>query len=165
MASLNRVLLLGNLTRDPDLKYTQGGTAVCNFGLAMNRRFKTRDGQDQEEVCFVDIEVFGRQAETCENYLQKGSPALVEGRLRLDRWEDRSTGQPRSRLRVTALRVQFMGSPGGGDDFSDRGTDRPQQEATPETSSTPTSPPPQQSPGTPGSSENSDNDIDDEIPF
>ena len=162
MASLNRVLLLGNLTRDPDLKYTQGGTAICNFGLAMNRRFKTRDGQDQEEVCFVDIEVFGRQAETCKNYLQKGAPALVEGRLKLDRWEDRNTGQPRSRLRVTALRVQFMGSPGGGDDFNNSGEDRPQQAAQPAPSRSQTSPP-QQPSRAQEPSENSD--LDDEIPF
>ncbi len=121
MADLNKVILLGNLTRDPDLRYTQGGTAICKLGLAVNRRYQTRQGEDQEEVCFVDIDVFGRQAETCKNYLQKGSPALVEGRLRLDQWEDRQSGARRSRLCVTAENVQFLGSPGqgarfGGDD-------------------------------------------------
>lgn len=117
MPSLNKVILLGNLTRDPDLRYTQGGTAICKLGIAVNRRYQTRQGEDQEEVCFVDIDVFGRQAETCKNYLQKGAPALIEGRLRLDQWEDRQTGGRRSRLCVTAENVQFLGSPGQGARF------------------------------------------------
>ncbi len=126
MASLNKVLLMGNLTRDPDLKYTQGGMAICALGLAVNRRFQGRDGQEQEETCFVDIDVFGKQAESCKNYLQKGSPALIEGRLRLDQWEDRQSGERRSRLKVTAERVQFLGGPGRGGSFND---DQQQQQA------------------------------------
>ncbi|MBT3378930.1 MAG: single-stranded DNA-binding protein [Lentisphaerae bacterium] len=113
MASLNKVFLLGNLTRDPELRYTTGGSAVCAFGLAMNRRYTTARGEDREEVCFVDIETWGKQAESCNNYLRKGSPALIEGRLRLDQWDDRETGQKRSRLRVSAERVQFVGAPRG----------------------------------------------------
>ena len=119
MASLNKVLLMGNLTRDPDMKYTQGGTAICTLGLAVNRRYQTRQGEDREETCFVDIDVFGRQAELCGNYLRKGAPAFVEGRLRLDQWQDKQTGQNRSKLKVTAQRVQFLGSPGGGANFGD----------------------------------------------
>ena len=110
MASLNKVFLLGNLTRDPDLRYTPSGAAVCEFGLAVSRRF-TANGADQEEVCFVDIIVWSKQAENCKQYLAKGSPALIEGRLQFDQWEDRNGGGKRSRLRVLAERVQFVGSP------------------------------------------------------
>ena len=111
MASLNKVLLMGNLTRDPQLRYTTSGLAVCELGLAMNRRYKTAQGEDREETCFVDVEVWAKQAEACGNNLHKGSPVLVEGRLKLDQWEDRQTGQRRSRLRVRADRVQFLGAP------------------------------------------------------
>ncbi|MCK5803621.1 MAG: single-stranded DNA-binding protein [Lentisphaeria bacterium] len=123
MASLNKVFLMGNLTRDPEIRYTSGGSAVGNFGLAINRRYRTAGGEDREEVCFVDIEVWGRQAETCGNYLRKGAPALIEGRLRLDQWDDKQTGQKRSRLRVQADRVQFMGAPRGGE-FSASGQEQ-----------------------------------------
>ncbi len=109
MASLNRVILIGNLTHDPQLKNLQSGTSVTNFRLAMNRRYRDKQGQDQEESCFVDVEVFGRQAETVDQYLSKGSPALVEGRLRYDQWEDRDSGEKRSKLLVRADRVQFLG--------------------------------------------------------
>ena len=111
MASLNKVLLMGNLTRDPQLRYTAGGLAVCELGLAMNRRYRTAQGEDREETCFVDIEVWAKQAEACGNNLHKGSPVLVEGRLKLDQWQDKQTGQQRSRLRVRADRVQFLGAP------------------------------------------------------
>ena len=110
MASLNKVFLLGNLTRDPDLRYTPSGAAVCEFGLAISRRFSA-NGADQDEVCFVDIVVWSKQAENCKQYLAKGSPALIEGRLQFDQWEDRNGGGKRSRLRVLAERVQFVGSP------------------------------------------------------
>lgn len=112
MASLNKVFLLGNLTRDPDLRYTPSGSAVCEFGLAVSRRFSA-NGADQEEVCFVDIIVWSKQAENCKQYLSKGSPALIEGRLQFDQWEDRNGGGKRSRLRVLAERVQFVGTPRG----------------------------------------------------
>jgi len=111
MASLNKVFLLGNLTRNPELRYTPGGAAVCNFGIAVNRRFSTAQGEDREETCFVEIEVWGRQAQLCQQYLTKGAPALVEGRLRYDSWEDRETGRRRSRLLVRADRVQFLRAP------------------------------------------------------
>jgi single-strand DNA-binding protein len=107
MASLNKVLLMGNLTRQPELRYTNSGAAVCEFGLAMSRRFTT-NGQERDEVCFVDIIVWGKQAENVNRYLEKGSSAFVEGRLILDQWEDKQSGAKRSRIRVTAERVQFM---------------------------------------------------------
>lgn len=112
MASLNKVFLAGNLTRNPELRYTPGGTAVAQFGMAVNRRFKNREGQMQEEATFVDVEVWGRQAETSSEYLSKGSPVLIEGRLKLDTWESKQTGERRSKLRVVGERVQFLGSRG-----------------------------------------------------
>ncbi|MDD3153777.1 MAG: single-stranded DNA-binding protein [Victivallaceae bacterium] len=108
MASLNKVFLLGNLTRTPELRYTPSGSAVCEFGLAVSRRFQVNN-QDREEVCFVEIIVWGKPAESCKNYLDKGSPALIEGRLQYDQWEDRDGGGKRSKLRVVADRVQFVG--------------------------------------------------------
>jgi single-strand DNA-binding protein len=116
MASLNKVILLGNLTRVPELRYTPGGAAVCEFGLAMNRKY-TSNGQEKEETCFVNITVWGKQGESCQRYLEKGSLALVEGRLQYDQWDDRDTGKKRSTLRVVAERVQFVGGrPEGGND-------------------------------------------------
>jgi len=108
MASYNRVILMGNLTRDPELRYTPGGTAVANFSLAVNRRFKT-DDEVREEVDFFDIIVWGKQAENCSEYLSKGRPVLVEGRLQQNRWET-SEGQKRSKVEVVANSVQFLGS-------------------------------------------------------
>jgi len=114
MSSLNKVFLMGNLTRDPEMRSFAGGGHVCAIGLAVNRRFHTSQGEDREEVCFVDVDVFGRQAENVATYLRKGSPVLIEGRLRLDQWDDRQTGQKRSRLKVTAESVQFIGAPNRG---------------------------------------------------
>ena len=111
MAEFNKVLLLGNLTKDPDLRYTTSGMPVCAFRLAVNRKYATSAGEDREETCFVDIDVFGKQAESTGRYLAKGRPALIEGRLRTDQWEDKQTGDKRSRLKVVAERVQFVGPP------------------------------------------------------
>jgi single-strand DNA-binding protein len=108
MASLNMVLLMGNLTRDPELRYIPSGTAVANFGLAVSRQYTTQDGEQKEEVCFVDIDVWGRTAENCANYLTKGRLVLVEGRLQYRSWETED-GQKRSKLSVRAYRVQFLG--------------------------------------------------------
>lgn len=129
MANYNKVLLMGNLTRDPELRYSgggTGGTAITKFGLATNRQWRNQAGEQQEETCFVDIVVFGRQAETCNEYLSKGRPVFVEGRLSLSTWEDRETGAKRSRLEVVAERVQFLGSRsdsggGGGGGYSRSG--------------------------------------------
>jgi single-strand DNA-binding protein len=113
MASLNKVFLIGNLTRDPELRHTPKGLAVGDLAMAINMSYKTADGMDKEEVCYVDLVVWGRQAETCKDYLSKGSPIFVEGRLQLDQWESQQ-GEKRSRLRVRAERIQFLGSPRGG---------------------------------------------------
>ncbi len=121
MADLNKVFLIGNLTRDPEMRQVNDRSSVTKMGLAINRRFTTRNGEDREETCFVDVEVWGRQAETCNQYLRKGAPACVEGRLTLDQWEDQN-GQRRSRLYVTGERVQFLGSPSRGAGFQDQGS-------------------------------------------
>lgn len=108
MASLNKVLLMGNLTRNPEIRYTPGGSAVCEFGMAINRRFMQANGQEKEETCFVDITVWGKQAESTSRFVQKGSSVFIEGRLVFDQWEEKETGSKRSRLRVYAERVQFL---------------------------------------------------------
>src|ERR1051325_3261507 len=113
MASFNKVILVGNLTRDPELRYTPKGTAIAKFGLAVNRVWTNEAGEKKEEATFVDIDVFGRTAENVAQYMRKGSPLLVEGRLRLDQWDDKQTGQKRSKLGVVAEAVQFLGSPRG----------------------------------------------------
>jgi len=111
MASFNKVILMGNLTRDPEIRYTPSGTAVGDLRMATNRRYRTADGQERDETCYVGVTVWGRQAETCGEYLKKGAPALVEGRLKYDEWE--KEGQKFSRLSVVAERVQFLGGPRG----------------------------------------------------
>ena|ERR1700690_4080386 len=121
MASYNKVLLMGNLTRDPEVKYTPKGTALANLGLAVNRRWTTETGEQKEEVTFVDVEVWGRQAETAGQYLSKGRPVFIEGRLKLDSWEDKESGQKRNKLKVVAERVQFLGAPSGRAEFKDEG--------------------------------------------
>jgi single-strand DNA-binding protein len=120
MASYNKVLLMGNLTRDPEVRYTPKGTALANLGLAVNRVYTTEGGEQKEEVTFIDIEVWGRQAETAGQYLAKGRPVFVEGRLKLDSWEDKESGQKRNKLKVVAERVQFLGAPRGGAEFKDQ---------------------------------------------
>ena len=113
MANLNKVFLIGNLTRDPELRYTPGGTAVANLGIAVNRRFKDSSGELKEEVCFLTVTVWDKQAEACCQYLKKGRPVFVEGVLQSRFWET-SDGQKRSAIDVRAERVQFLGSYGTG---------------------------------------------------
>jgi single-strand DNA-binding protein len=113
MASLNKVFLMGNLTRDPEVRYIPSGTAVADLSLAINERFKDRDtGEWREKPVFVDVTVWRRQAETCAEYLSKGSPVMIEGRLQLDQWES-NEGQKRSKLKVLADRVQFLSATQG----------------------------------------------------
>lgn len=111
MAGYNKVILLGNLTRDPQLRYLPSGMAVCDLGLAVNRRWRDKDGNQKEEVCFVDISAFGRQAETINQYMTKGRPLLVEGHLRFDTWTGQD-GQKRSKLSVVLDGFQFVGGRG-----------------------------------------------------
>ena len=108
MSSMNRVFLAGNLTREPELKRTNGNLAVAELGVAINEKYKGRDGETVERVCFADVVVWGRQAETCCEFLTKGAAVLVEGSLQLDRWETQD-GQSRSKMRIRAQRVQFLG--------------------------------------------------------
>ena len=112
MANFNKVILAGNLTRDPELRYTPKGTAIAKFGLAINRNWTGEDGQKREEVTFVDVDAFGKQAEVIGQYLKKGRPVLVEGRLKLDQWDDKQTGQKRSRLGVVLEAFSFLDSGG-----------------------------------------------------
>src|SRR5580698_583140 len=121
MPGYNKVILIGNLTRDPELRYTPKGVAIAKIGLAVNRTWKNETGESKEEVTFVDVDAFRRQAETLAQYLKKGSPLMVEGRLKLDQWDDKQTGQKRSRLGVVLEGFQFLGggaqrSEGGGGD-------------------------------------------------
>lgn len=147
MASFNKVILLGNLTRDPEVRYTPKGTAVAELGLAVNRVYTTEGGEKREEATFVDVTLWGRTAEIAGEYLKKGRPVFVEGRLQLDTWDDKQTGQKRSKLKVVGEGIQLIGSrPGGGGDSGDSGS---------QTSSA--APPPRR----PAASEPDD----DEIPF
>jgi single-strand DNA-binding protein len=110
MASFNRVILVGNLTRDPEVRYTPKGTAIAKIGLAVNRTWKNEAGETKEEVTFVDVDAFGRQAEVIGQYFRKGRPILVEGRLKYDQWDDKQTGQKRSRLGVVLEQFSFIDS-------------------------------------------------------
>ena len=116
-SSVNKVFLLGNLTRDPELRYTPNGSAVADLGIAVNRSYTTKDGERREEVTFVDVTVWNRTAENCCQYLKKGRPVHIEGFLKLDTWDDKTSGEKRSKLKVEADNVQFLGSardePGG----------------------------------------------------
>ncbi len=114
MANLNKVMLIGNLTRDIELKYTPKGSAIAELGLAINRKYKTDSGEFKEETTFVDVTLWGRQAEVAKEYLSKGKPVYIEGRLQLDTWDDKQTGQKRSKLRVTGEAMQLLGSRGEG---------------------------------------------------
>src|SRR3954470_12851220 len=111
MASFNKVILAGNLTRDPELRYTPKGTAVTKIGFAVNRTWKTESGEQKEEVSFIDIEAWGRQGEVIAQYMKKGSPLFVEGRLKLDSWEDKNTKQKVSKLKVVLESFNFIGGP------------------------------------------------------
>lgn len=113
MASYNKVMLIGNLTRDPEVRYTPKGSAVCDIGLAVNRVYTSDSGEKVEEVTFVDVVLWSKMAELAGKYLHKGRPVFIEGRLQMDSWEDKQTGQKRTRLRVVGEQMQFLGSPGG----------------------------------------------------
>ena len=119
-ASLNKTFLIGNLTRDPDLRYLPSGAPVANFGLAINRTYTSSDGEKVDDVCFVEITAWNRLAEVCGEYLAKGRPVFVEGRLQMDTWEQED-GQKRSRLKVVAQNIQFLGGGAKADSEADSG--------------------------------------------
>ena len=120
MPNYNKVILMGNLTRDPEVRYTSSGTAIAKLGIAINRYWSNKDGLEQEEPTFVDEDAYGRQAETIGQYLKKGRPIMVEGRLKLDQWDDKQTGQKRSKLGVVLDRFEYIDtrSEGGGGHLS-----------------------------------------------
>lgn len=111
MASYNRTILMGHLTRDPEIKYLTSGSPVGNFSLAVNERYKDKQGEQREDVAFIECEVWGTQAENCGKYLEKGQAVLVEGKLKQESWEDKDSGKKRSKLKVVAHRVQFLAKP------------------------------------------------------
>jgi single-strand DNA-binding protein len=130
MANYNRIILVGNLTRDPQLKYLPSQTAVVEFGLAVNHKFRTKDGQEREEVLFIDCSCFGKGADIINQYCHKGRPLLVEGRLKLDSWEDKQGGGKRYKHTVVVDNFQLMGgrdggAPGGGDQSYDQSSGDP----------------------------------------
>ncbi len=155
MASFNKVLLLGNLTRDPEVRYTPKGSAVADLGLAVNRQYTLESGEKREEVTFVDVTFWGRTAEVAGEYLKKGRSIFVEGRLQLDTWDDKTSGQKRSKLKVIGEMMQMLGSRpgggggGGGGDVEESGSSSRPSRGT-------SAPPPRNPPAEPD---------DDEIPF
>ena len=124
MANLNKVLLLGHVTRDPEIRYPPKGSAVCDLGVAVNRAYTTDSGEKREEVTFVDVTLWGRTAEVASEYLKKGRPVFVEGRLQMDTWDDKQTGQKRTRLRVVAENMQLLGGRPQGGGAGDAGESR-----------------------------------------
>ncbi|HEY1110035.1 MAG TPA: single-stranded DNA-binding protein [Opitutaceae bacterium] len=160
MPSLNKVLLMGNLTRDPELRVTPKGTPICQFSLAINRQFKMESGESREEVIYVDVEAWGKQGETIAKYVTKGRPLYVEGRLRLDQWEDKNTKEKRSRMKVVLEQFQFLGDsrgggPGGGSGEYDQSAPSGGGSSSPERHS----PPPRSGGAKPASQENLDEDV------
>jgi single-strand DNA-binding protein len=150
MASFNKVILLGNLTRDPEVRYTPKGTAVTELGMAVNRVYTAENGEKREETTFVDVTLWGRTAEIAGEYLKKGRPVFIEGRLQLDTWDDKTSGQKRSKLKVVGEGLQLIGSrPGGGGGGGD-------EESSGAPRSSKSAPPPKAAPSAPD---------DDEIPF
>jgi len=158
MPSLNKVMLMGNLTRDPELRVTPKGTPICQFSLAINRQFKMESGESREEVIYVDVEAWGKQGETIAKYMVKGRPLFVEGRLKLDQWEDKNTKEKRSRMKVVLEQFQFLGDnrggggSGGGGGAAEPGID---QTASPERHA----PPPRSAPPKPAAPENLEEDV------
>jgi single-strand DNA-binding protein len=153
MASFNKVILLGNLTRDPEVRYTPKGSAVCDLGVAVNRVYTTDTGEKREEATFVDVTFWGRTAEVAGEYLKKGRPIFIEGRLQLDSWEDKQSGQKRSKLKVIGETMQLLGGRAAAGATVDEGEEDRQARSSGKT----ISPPPKSSaPAEPD---------DDEIPF
>jgi len=161
MAYLNKVFLIGNLTRDPELRVTPKGTAICQFGLAVNRQFKDESGATRDETTFIDIEAWGKQGELVAKYLAKGSPAMVEGRLKLDQWEDKQSGQKRNKLKVVLDNVQFLSTRGVGGVGSAPGAAPSPGDDGDQTSPERHSPPPRAGNVKPAAS----GSIDDDVPF
>lgn len=152
MASFNKVILLGNLTRDPETRVTANGNTICKLGMAVSRVYSTRDGERKEETTFVDIDAFGKQAEVITKYMRKGRPLMVEGRLKLDQWET-NDGQKRSKLGVILENFQFVG---GRDDNAGAANSEGYESSSPPKNSAP-------APSAPAPK--SDDSLDEDVPF
>jgi single-strand DNA-binding protein len=159
MANLNKVMLIGNLTRDPELRVTPKGTAICTFSIAVNRKFKDDSGGEREEVTYVDIEAWGKSGENISKYCTKGRPLFVEGRLRLDQWEDKTTKEKRSRMKVVLENFQFLGggrgeggAPGAGGEGGEAPRSYAPRSAAPGAAPRPSAPAPQEN-------------LDEDVPF
>lgn len=162
MASVNKVMLLGNLTRDPEIRYTPKGTAVTDLGMAINRIRTGDNGERIEEVTYVDVTLWGRSAELAGQYLSKGRSVFIEGRLQLDQWDDKATGQKRSRLRVVGENMQFIGGQGqGGGGNAQGGNQQQSKPAQQQQQPSGDSAPPQSG----GAAASSFDDDADDIPF
>ncbi len=159
MAYLNKVFLIGNLTRDPELRVTPKGTAICQFGIAVNRQFKDESGATRDETTFVDIEAWGKQGELVSKYLTKGSLAMVEGRLKLDQWEDKTSGQKRSKIKVVLDNVQFLSTRGGAGGGGGGGAASAPADGIDQTTPERHSPPPRSGGAKPAATENLDEDV------
>lgn len=160
MPALNKVLLMGNLTRDPELRVTPKGTSICQFSLAINRQFKMESGETREEVTYIDIEAWGKQGETIAKYVTKGRPLYVEGRLRLDQWEDKNTKEKRSRMKVVLEQFQFLGDSRGGGGGGGGGPSAASEPGIDQTASPERHAPPSRGgPAKPGAQENLDEDV------
>ncbi len=152
MASFNKVILIGNLTRDPETRVTPNGHTICKLGLAVSRTYSTRDGERKEETTFIDIDAFGKQAEVLTKYMRKGRPLMVEGRLKLDQWET-NEGQKRNKLSVVLENFQFLG--GGREDGASGGSSGGYESSSP----------PQQQSSASKSPASSDDPLDEDVPF
>lgn len=161
MANFNQVILIGNITRDPELRVTPKGTSICQFGIAVNRQYKDESGQTREDVSFFDVEAWGKQGEVIAKYLAKGRQIFVQGRLKQDSWDDKTTGSKRTKIKVVLENFQFIGSREGGAPGGNAGEDSGEQSAPAERSAPPprgpaarnTPPPPPQ------------DNIDEDVPF
>ena len=164
MPNLNKVMLMGNLTRDPEIKYTPKGTAIANFGIAVNRTYTPEGGEKREEVTFIDLEAWGRTAEVIGEYFKKGKPIFIEGRLKLDQWDDKTSGKKMSKLRVVVDSFEFLGSREGGGGGGGGGEEGAGSQSAPQRGSAPPQRRPPASPPRPPADPDLDVQADD-VPF
>ena len=158
MASFNKVILMGNLTRDPEHRVTSGGLSICKLGLAVNRKYTKQDGTKVEETTFVDIDSFGKQAELISQYMKRGDPIMLEGRLRFDTWES-NTGEKRSKLNVVLENFQFLSRGGDAEGSQGGGASRRYEETSPPARSAPAPAPQKEAPAA------QDDSLEDDVPF
>jgi single-strand DNA-binding protein len=166
MASFNKVILMGNLTRDPELRVTANGNSICKLGLATSRVYSTKDGERREETTFVDIDAFGKQAEVISKYMRKGRPIMVEGRLKLDQWES-GDGQKRNKLSVVLESFQFLGGRDDNEGGSGNSGGGYEKSSPPRAASSESAAPSESAPSAPaaGNFSNDNDSLDEDVPF